>query len=365
MKESSRPRAAGKPGRREVTGLKSGKLPADLLARCLATIPRDDPRVILWPAIGEDAAAIEFGERVLVAKTDPITFAADLIGWYAVNINANDVITCGAEPRWFMATVLLPEGAQESAAEDIFDQILRACADLGVALVGGHTEVTPQVARPVVVGCMLGETDRRHLVTTAGARVGDALLLTKGVAVEGTALLAREAAAELRARGVGEETLRAARELLFSPGISVVPEARLLLELGCVTAMHDPTEGGLATGLEELAAASGQGLTVDEGEIFVLPQCSEICAALDLNPLGLIASGALLAAVTPDRVTDALERVTRAGVHAAAIGEVGPPEEGLTVRSPGGTRPLPRFPRDEVARYFASPEPAPKGGRRR
>jgi hydrogenase expression/formation protein HypE len=334
------------------TRLQPGKLPADVLARCLAKIPRHDRRVVLWPAIGEDAAAIDFGDTFLVAKTDPITFAEDLIGWYAVHVNANDIATCGAVAQWFMATVLLPEGAQEALAESVFDQLLRACKDLDIALVGGHIEVTPQVARPVVVGCMLGEVVRAGLIRTSGAQVGDTLVVTKGIAVEGTALLAREAAAELGRRGVTDLALRRASEFLFTPGISIVPEARILALVPGAHAMHDPTEGGLATGLVELASASQQGLRVREDAIPILPECREICTALGLDPLGLIASGSLLASLAPDAVDKALAALGNARIPAAVIGEVRPRREGLILEAGSKVRPLPAFERDELARYF-------------
>ncbi|UCH34933.1 MAG: AIR synthase family protein [Armatimonadota bacterium] len=334
--------------------LKAGKVPAALLERLLARIPRTDRRVVLWPAVGEDAAAIAFGEKLLIAKTDPITFAADLIGWYAVHVNANDIATCGAIPRWFMATVLLPEGATADMAQAIFDQIVDACDGADIAVVGGHSEVTPQVARPVVVGCMLGEVERDGLVRTGGARPGDALVLTKGVAVEGTAVLAREAADELRARGVPQDELRAARQFLFSPGISVVREAAILAGGGGASAMHDPTEGGLATGLAEMAVAGGHGLRVNEDAILILPECRAICGALELDPLGLIASGSLLAAVPPARAYRAVGELEQAGIAAAVIGEVRPREDGLVMDSARGARPLPQFERDELARYFGA-----------
>lgn len=341
----------------ELRRLRAGKVPLDVLERWLAKIPRNDRRVVLWPAVGEDAAAIDFGDRLLVAKTDPITFAADLIGWYAVHVNANDIATCGAVPRWFMATILLPEGVEEALAEAVFDQLVCACGELDIAVVGGHTEITPQVARPVVVGCMLGEVDRGGLIRTGGARPGDALLLTKGIAIEGAAVLAREAGQELRARGVGEEQLGRARGLLFAPGISVVRECGILAQSAAVTAMHDPTEGGLATGLWEMARASGDGLRVDEEAIAILPECRAICEALGLDPLGLIASGALLAAIEPERAETAIEELRRSGIEAAIIGEVRPRDEGVVLDSKAGRRPVPQFERDELARYFDQPVP--------
>jgi hydrogenase expression/formation protein HypE len=336
--------------------LKGGKFPLDILERCLAKIPRHDSRVVLWPEIGEDAAAIDFGDTLLVAKTDPITFAEDLIGWYAVHVNANDIATCGATPRWFMATILLPEGIEAPIAEAILDDTVKACDDLGVSLIGGHTEITPQVARPVVVGCMLGEVARGGLVRTGGARPGDLLVLTKGIAVEGAAVLAREAGVELRARGVGEEQLRRARDFLFVPGISVVRECGILVQSGGVTAMHDPTEGGLATGLWELAHAGGHGLRVDEEAIPILAECRVICEALGLDPLGLIASGALLAALGSQEADVAVQELRRAGIQAAIIGEVRALSEGFVLDSKAGSRPLPQFERDEVARHFDRPQ---------
>lgn len=289
---------------------------------------------------------------MLVAKTDPITFATDLIGWYVVNVNANDIATMGAEPRWFMGALLLPESAEEATVTAIFDQIGDACQALGVTAVGGHTEVTIGLDRPILVGCMLGEVERDRLVTSSGARPGDVLILTGGIAVEGTALLAREVGEELTARGMAAEAVAQARDLLLSPGISVVPAARAAMAAGGVTALHDPTEGGLATGLRELGAASEVGLEANAEAITVLPLTRQVCAALELDPLGLIASGALLVAARPEAAEATLASVRKAGVNAAIIGRVLPQAEGLWLVTAGERRPLPEFARDEVARFL-------------
>ena len=147
--------------------LLTGKLPAELLERLLAGVVRRDPRVLLGPALGEDAALIDMGDRVLVAKADPVTFATDRIGWYAVHVNANDVACTGARPAWFLATILLPEGATEALAEEVFAQIEAACGALGVTLVGGHTEVTYGLERPIVAGAMLAEVAPDRVVRKA------------------------------------------------------------------------------------------------------------------------------------------------------------------------------------------------------
>jgi hydrogenase maturation factor len=336
-----------------------GKLPNELLARLLARLQPRDPRVVLGPAVGRDAAVIDAGgQRLLVAKTDPVTFASDHIGWYTVHVNANDIACMGARPAWFLATVLLPEGASERQAEDIFGQVIDACEALGVELVGGHTEITLGLGRPILVGAMLGEAEREALVQPAGAREGDALILTKGIAIEGTAVLAREAGDRLRELGVAEAALETARGYIFQPGISVVQDARAVCEAlraagGAVHAMHDPTEGGLATALYELAEASGLGVVVQEEAVRVLPETEAVCAAASLSPWGLLASGALLVAVAEGDCETALGALKTAGVDAARIGSMVKPEAGVIMVAQARSTMVPRFARDEVARFLA------------
>ena len=332
--------------------MKPGKLPPDLLAELLGRLPTADPRVLVGPRVGEDAAVIEFGGQLLVAKTDPITFATDLIGWYAVHVNANDIATMGAEPRWFMGSLLLPESADEGVARAVFDQIASACQTLGVTAVGGHTEITIGLDRPILVGCMLGEVERDQLLTSSGAQPGDVLILTGGIAIEGTALLAREAGEELAARGMAPELVAEARELLRTPGISVVPAARAATGAGKVTALHDPTEGGLASGVRELALASGVGVEVNAESIPVLALTREICQVLHIDPLGLIASGALLIAAGPEDADAVLASLQKAGVEAAAIGRALPEGDGMWLVTAGRREPLPEFERDEIARFL-------------
>lgn len=327
-----------------------GKLPVEVLTRLLSGMARPDPQVLQGPGVGADAAVIDVGDRLLIAKADPVTFAVDRIGWYAVQVNANDVACLGGVPRWFLATVLLPEGADESLAESVHGQITQACEALGVTLVGGHTEVTHGLTRPIVAGQMLGEATRDGVVWPGGARPGDAVILTQGIAIEGTAVLGHEAAEALQAAGVSAGEVAAAAALLDVPGISVVGAAQAAAKAG-VTAMHDPTEGGLATGLAELATAAKAGIEVEEAAIRVLPETSAVCTALGLDPLGLLASGALLVTARPERAEETLAALKAEGVPAAVIGRVTEATEGLRLRSAGGVRDLPSFRRDELARY--------------
>jgi len=229
--------------------LPGGKLPPDLLAAVLAPLTPRDGRVRVGPRVGEDAAVIDLGDRLLVAAADPITFATDEIGRYVVAVNANDVAVRGATPRWLLATVLLPRGTTPDDVRALMADLAAACRALTVDLIGGHTEVTDAVTRPLVAGTMLGEVQPDCLVTTGGARPGDALVLGGALAIEGTAVLAREAAPTLRARGVPADTLDRARALLDTPGISIVAMARAVCDAVRPHALHDTTEGGLATAL--------------------------------------------------------------------------------------------------------------------
>jgi hydrogenase expression/formation protein HypE len=334
-----------------------GKLPNQLLAQLLGQIGSGDPRVVVGPRVGEDAAVIDMGDRLLVAKSDPITFASDLIGWYAVHINANDVACMGARPAWFLATILLPEGATPHLAESIFGQVLDACREMSIHLVGGHFEITHSLDRPIVVGAMLGEVERDRLVRGSGAQPGDHLILTKGIAIEGTAVLAREASDRLLQVGVPEDVLDTARDYIFQPGISVVRDALLATESASVHAMHDPTEGGLATALYEMAEASQAGLTVTIETVPVLPATDQICRAADLAPLGLLASGALLIAAAPEDSDRILAALGKEGIAAARIGGVTHRGQGVIMEQHNGDRAtLPKFTRDEVARFFAQEE---------
>ena len=333
--------------------LPTGKLPAELLQAVLDKHGAHDPRVVVGPRVGEDAAVIDLGDRYLVAAADPITFATDELGWYALHVNANDVVVRGATPRWFLATILLPAGATDEArVRTLFEQLAEACEALEVALVGGHTEVTPAVERPLVAGTMLGEVARDRLVTTGGARVGDAIILTKGVPLEGAAIIAREKEAELLARGVRPAVVRKAKSFLRTPGLSVRPEAEIAREVATVHAMHDPTEGGLATALHELAAAAQVGLRIDHERIMVLPEGRALCEAFGLDVLGTIASGALLITLPPAEAGLVLHALARESIDCHFIGQVVTPEQGVTLVEGSRQWPLPTFPRDEIARLF-------------
>jgi hydrogenase maturation factor len=330
-----------------------GKLPHRVLSRLLANhVERGAAGVIVGPAIGEDAAAIDIGDGLLVAANDPITFAADAIGHYAVHVNANDVATMGAQPRWFLATILLPAEDTGARVEQIFADIAAACRQVGAVLCGGHTEICAELVRPLVVGTMLGTVVRDRLLKTGAAKPGDRIWCTKRIPLEATALLARERPQWARGH-LGEKRRRRCARLLYEPGISIVPEALAAAGAGA-RALHDPTEGGLATGLHELADAAGVGLSVD---LDLLPYDADgivLCSAAAIDPLGALASGALLIVAPPGRSASIEAAVGATGVECCAIGKITTAAAGRKAYRASGRFDLPTFPVDELARWFGT-----------
>lgn len=327
--------------------LPPGKLPADLLATLLADLPDAPPELLLGPAIGEDACAISIPAGVLVAGTDPITLTTRDIGRFGVIINGNDVAVMGVRPRWFLAVVLLPSGTSRKDVRGIFASIEVGLEEVGAVLVGGHTEITEAVSQPVLVGQMMGISEQGHFVSTGGAKPGDVLVQVGLAPVEGAAVLAVEAEA---AHGtISARSLEAAANAANAPGLSVVEPALLAAELGA-TAMHDPTEGGMAAGLHEIARAAGVALSIDTRSILWFEPGLAVCEAVGADPWATLASGALLVTFPLDLVDHAVAELTQRGHVAAVVGSV---REGAGVGDQAGE--VISWPeRDEVARVLES-----------
>jgi hydrogenase maturation factor len=330
-----------------------GKLPAELLGRLIARYATSDPTVLVGPGVGGDAAAIDLGATTLVVKADPITFATENAARYLVDVNANDLACLGATPRWMMVTALLPDkGTTEAIVEAHFRELRDACRRQSISLVGGHTEITSGLGRPILVGVLIGEVTAGRLLQPGGARPGDQLLLTKAIALEGTALLARELGPRLSGT-LGPRLVERAANLLRDPGISIVREAMTLLRAGGVTALHDPTEGGLATGVRELALAAGCGATIDRDAVPIQPETTAIAAQLGIDPLGMLASGSLLAAVDPRAVEQLISAGAAAGIRVTSIGTVTDQPDQFTLRTGGIELELPLYTSDEITRVLA------------
>ena len=310
------------------------------------------PRLIVGPQVGEDAAVIDMGDRYLVVKSDPITFVEHRIGRYAVHVNANDIVCMGATPLWFLMTLLLPEGrADEAMVNRIWEEVGETCADLGITLCGGHTEITSGLEFPILSGHMLGEVSKENLISGADARADDLILLTRAIPVEGTAILA-DAKYDYLKNLMDVEILENAKRCLDSPGISVVAQALAAAGTGQVHAMHDPTEGGLATGIHEMAEAAGLGAIVEEDSIPISFDGGKICEALGLDPLGVITSGALLLAVPAEGEEIVRKTLMATGAMGVRIGKLCPPGSGVMIQRGGKTSPLQRFDSDEISKVL-------------
>ncbi len=332
----------------------AGKLPSDTLKRLLDKYAQPGAGVVVGPGIGVDAAVLDIGlpDACLIAKTDPITLVSEDIGEYAVTINANDVACMGGTPKWFTVALILPEGkADEALVERIFTSLSGACAGLGISLVGGHTEVTHGIDRPIVIGHMLGTVPRDGIITSAGARPGDTVILTKGIAIEAVSVIAREKADELQGQ-YPREFIERCKGFVHSPGISVARDARVALSAGKVHCFHDPTEGGLATGLYEIAEAAGVGMEIRESAITVLPEARELMGRYRLDPLGSIASGSLVITAAPGDSEKILAALASEGIPASAIGTVKEKSYGVKLICAGQPVDMPKFERDEITKLF-------------
>lgn len=280
-----------------------------------------DPAVIVGPSIGEDAAVIDLGGgRFLVVHVDPISGAVEYLGWLAVHVASNDIAVRGVRPRWLLPVLYFPEGSGEELVDRITKQIDEASREVGAMVVGGHSEFTPGLRRPLISMTAIGIAEGGRYLTTSGARVGDAVIVTKTAAVEGTSILATDFGEVLLKAGVPPEVVERGKD--FIRRVSVVREALALAEAGLATAMHDPTEGGLLGGFVEMAYASGKTIEVWEERVPVAEETAIICRALGLDPLRLISSGALIATVPWGRAEVAVALLRDLGIEATIVGRV-------------------------------------------
>lgn len=301
-------------------GFLSGKVPNEVLEKIVfRNLGAKRSDVVLSSSIGEDAAIVKAGKEVLAVSSDPITGAEKWLGWLAVHVSANDIATRGVQPCWFNSIILLPKNSTKELIETICTQMDKAARQLDVSIIGGHCEVTPGIDHPIVTGCAIGVAENGKYVTCGGAKIGDQIILTKGTGIEGTAILASDRREELL-KVFDEKFLNKAEN--YFEKISVVTDAITAFRTGGVSAMHDPTEGGIAGGLHELADAADVGFNVYEEKIFVPKETNKICEYFGVDPLQLISSGSLLVVAEKEKAETIISALTSNGVHASIIGEM-------------------------------------------
>ena len=337
----------GETGRSEK--LPEGKIPPHVLREVLRRLDGGaglDP----GPASGEDAAvAVAGSEPRIVLAADPITFPSAEPGWHAVVVNANDVAATGGEPRWFLSSILVPPGTDAARIVQIAEGIRAGCREVGAIPAGGHTEITSAVRHEVVAGAMVGVAHPERVKPSGGAREGDLLVMTKGIAIEATAIVATEFAEDV-SRSFGPEFRERSAGFLKDPGISVVREARIAAGTPGVHAMHDVTEGGVATAIREMAEGAGLGAMIEGAKIPCFDESQRLMRRYGLDILGAIGSGALLVACSEEAAGDLLRRLGDAGIAGRVVGRFVPPTQGILLDRGSSRQDLPRFETDEITR---------------
>ncbi|ATW89446.1 hydrogenase expression/formation protein HypE [Halohasta litchfieldiae] len=293
-----------------------GKLDPETLRTVLDRTGASNPALLTGAAYGEDAAAIDLGDgETLVVSSDPISLAAEAAGTLGVHVACNDIAAAGADPEFLTNVIFLPDDDPDTIAT-LTSQLDTAATEIGVTIVGGHTEYVPTLSRPLLSLTAFGRTDRH--IPTGGAEPGDKILLTKGAAIEATGIIATDFVDKLRDEGVDEAVID--RAATYFDEISVLEDSRALRDVA--TAMHDPTEGGVITGLVELATAANVDMVVDREAVPIRPETEAVCTAMGVDPLRIFGSGALLATVPADGVDAAETRLGEAGIASAVIGTV-------------------------------------------
>ena len=329
-----------------------GKLPPDLLESIIQKAPISDYRLVLGPGTGVDCAVVDNGDKYLVLKTDPITFTTENIGWYAVQINVNDIVTTGAKPVWMMASILLPEKlTTKDLVEKISSQLFSACRELDISFIGGHTEITYGINRPIIAATIIGEVEKSEFISAKGVNVGDKVLLTKGIPIEATAIIANEFGDKLTNILTFDE-MQQAKNYLFTPGISIYKDALLARACGGISAMHDPTEGGLAAALWELSIASQKSILFYPDKVFIPEVSKKICKHFGLNPLNVISSGALLMTASPKTSQQIINKLNENNIICSEIGIVNCEGEDVIISDGDSYAQLDRPERDEMTKLF-------------
>ena len=325
--------------------LAEGKLPTELLERLLRHTSRS-PELAVGALAGEDAAVAP-GARTIVITADPVTFTEERIGAYVVAVNANDIVAMGGEPIYLTTTILLAPGATEDTLEKIFSDIAHACGRAGILWVGGHTEVTPIVSRTVVCGQAVGFLSREPL-QTGGAKPGDCLCMSKWVGLEGTTTIARQKPDECR-KALGEERFSGVLGWLDDPGISIVEEGKTLKGLA-LTSGHDPTEGGVAMGIQEICRRSGAGAIIARESLPIKEETRVLCDLFGMDPLGLLSSGVFLFTAARSVAGHACAVLEKKGIPAAVIGTITGPGTGMWLEHEGARQPLSFSEQDEIVK---------------
>lgn len=308
-----------------------------------------DSRLLVGPKHGFDAAILDFGNQVMIVAEDP-TFGVPSwgwkqFGWGIVNICASDVAVFGVKPKYMTICLLLPIGTSRNVLEEIWDAIHSECARLDITIVGGHTGAYGGISYPLNGGCTVwGFAEKGKYVTPGGANVGDKLLITKGAAIEATAILALQYPKSL-SREFGINFVSRAQDLYWQ--MSVIEDALTAFNAGGVTAMHDATEGGVLGGIYEIVEASNVGVRVYLDKIKILEETKKVCEFFHIDPYTSISEGTLVLTVKPSMIENVINELGKKDIEAMVVGEITDLKEGRRVILKEGSEKKLEFPEED------------------
>ncbi len=327
--------------------LEEGKLTPEDLAPLLQLTSRN-AQIEVGAAVGEDAAVVEGAETVVITA-DPITFTEENIGIYTVAVNCNDVVAMGGEPRYLTTTLLLPVGTTKKKLRSLFKELAETSRNAGILWVGGHTEVTSAVNRIVVSGHTVGFLSGKP-TTTAGARPDDCIVMTKWAGLEGSTIITKTYP-QRSAKLLGDDSFEEVTNWIRDPGICIIEEGRILKGLD-LTSAHDPTEGGIATGIHELATRSAVGAEIYWDKILLREETTLLCREWNLDPLGLLSSGVFIFTAPEQTALEACQRLQSGNIPASIIGRITSRADSVSLVRDNRKTPLPSFKRDEFLRII-------------
>lgn len=302
--------------------LEIGKIPPDILEKLIlnkinaSEIKRDD--VVIRPKTGEDCTAVDIGNELCVLSTDPITGASEEIGYLAVQINCNDIFSSGAEPIGILLTIFLPPNSSQDDLKNIMIGAERGAKELNIEILGGHTEVSDAVVRPIISATVVGKTKNKKFISTATAKASEKIIMTKWAGLEGTTIIAHDYEQKLLGLGVDEKIIQNAKDL--KKFLSIAKESKIATEFG-VSAMHDVTEGGILGAVWEMAECSNLGAVLYENLIPVKDETIQICKNCQIDYLKLISSGVMIISVADDKAQELVDLLNQNSINSAIVGE--------------------------------------------
>jgi hydrogenase maturation factor len=325
--------------------LKPGKIPPELLKECLRKLEVTSEDILVGPKYGVDGAIVKIKSPVIAFTSDPITFISKDSVYYLMACNINDLISLGAKPLYLGVNLLFHEGVSEEGVLNTFEKLGFYSKKFNIPVITGHTEVTPGLKSTVLSGFMVGQVIRE--VSPEKVKVGDAIVQIKGVAIEGTSIISREKQEEL-VRVFGEPFVKRCQEFLYNPGICLFDVGLKLIENYEIHNLHDPTEGGMITALYESILASGLGAIIDGDRIIIYDETKAISTYYRIDPLGLIASGSLIAFTGKREAERLCGDLQKEGIPAEIIGEIKEKNAGILVKRGGALMELVPYERDQI-----------------